>query len=187
MSQDYSYPTESFLLLGKVAKAHGMRGEVKIFPFSGQPENIRTYRELVLVNSKGDLSPPLAILGCRVQGKVAITSLDSITSRDKAEGIEGMGVLLAKTNLPELTENEFYWHQYIGKTVRDLKGSYIGEIEAIFPGGTHDIMVIKSETEEILVPISKTIVIKESSEEITIDPPPGLLELYTDYSGGRDD
>jgi 16S rRNA processing protein RimM len=186
MVQDYSYPTEDFLLLGKVAKAHGMRGEVKIFTFSGQPENIRMYRELVLVNSKGDLSPPLAILGCRVQGKVAITSLDSITNRDKAEDIEGMGVLLAKINLPELAENEFYWHQYIGKTVRDLKDRRIGKIEAIFPSGSQDIMVINSGTEEILVPISTTIVVRESSEEITIDPPPGLLELYTDYSGERD-
>ena len=187
MAQDYSYPSEDFLLLGKVAKAHGMRGEIKIFPFSGQPENIRTYRELVLVDSKGVLSPPLAVLSCRIQGKVAITKLSSITTRDKAEHVEGMGVLLARKSLPELGDNEFYWHQYIGKTVRDLKGSFIGRIEAIFPGGSQDIMVIKSDTKEILVPISKTIVVKEDGREITIDPPPGLLELYTDYCGGRDE
>ncbi len=144
------------------------------------------YRELVLVNSKGDLSPPLAILGCRVQGKVAITSLDSITNRDKAEDIEGMGVLLAKTNLPELGENEFYWHQYIGKTVTDLNKRDIGKIEAIFSNGTQDIMVIRAGEQEILVPISKTIVVKEGAEKITINPPPGLLELYTDSNSERD-
>ena len=62
MEQKYSFPSGDFLLLGKVAKAHGMRGEVKIFPYSGQPENIKAYKELVLVNERGDLSHPLAVL-----------------------------------------------------------------------------------------------------------------------------
>ncbi len=185
--QDYSFPTEEFLLLGKVAKAHGMRGEVKIFPYSGQPENIRVYRELILVDDGGTLSPPLTVLSCRVQGKMAITRLQSITSRNKAEDVEGVGVLIARRHLPELPEDEFYWHQYAGKTVVDLREQHIGKIETIFSNGTQDIMVIRAGNQEILVPISKSIVIRESAGKITIDPPPGLLELYTDYDCGRDE
>jgi len=182
----YSYPDEDFLLLGKVAKAHGMRGQVKIFPFSGQPENIEGYRELVLVGSTGRLSPPLAVLSCRVQGKMVITTLASINSRDKAEHIEGMGVLLARKDLPEPAENEFYYHQYIGKRVRDIREQNIGKIRTVFSNGMQDIMVIDSGSREILVPVSETIIIREAADEIIIDPPPGLLELYTGSGGGRD-
>lgn len=184
--KDFSFPTGEFLLLGKVAKAHGMQGEVKIFPYSGQPENISTYKELVLLDSKGNLSPPLTVINCRIQGKVAITRLNSISDRDKAEEIEGMGVLIARTQLPELDENEFYWHQYIGKNVKTVAGEIIGKIASVFPGGAQDIMVIKSGTKEILVPILKDIIVKERNEEIVIDPPPGLVELYTDSYSGRD-
>ncbi|MBW1635062.1 MAG: 16S rRNA processing protein RimM [Deltaproteobacteria bacterium] len=182
---NYSYPAEDFLLVGKIAKAHGMRGEVKIFPFSGQPENIAKYRELVLVGTRGELSPPLAVLSCRTQGKMVIATLDSISSRDEAEHVEGMGVLLARKDLPKLAENEFYWHQYIGKKVRDMKKETIGEIITVFSNGMQDIMVIDSGSREILVPISKNIVVKETGDEIIIDPPPGLLELYT--GGGERD
>ena len=180
MEQDYPFPTEKYLLLGKIAKAHGMRGEVKIFPYSGQPENIAAYKELVLVGTIGALSDPLTVLSCRVQGKVAITRLKTISSRNQAENIEGMRVLIARKFLPELAEDEFFWHQYIGKTVTDLKEHDIGKIESIFSNGTQDIMIIRAGSREVLVPISKAIVVGESAEKITIDPPPGLLELYTD-------
>lgn len=186
MTKDFSFPTRDFLLLGKVAKAHGMQGEVKIFPYSGQPENICTYKELVLVDGNGNLATPQTVLNCRIQGKVAITRLSSINDRDKAEEIEGMGVLLARRQLPELDENEFYWHQYVGKIVKTMAGEIIGKIETIFPGGAQDIMVIKSGTKEILVPILKNIIVKERKEEIVIDPPPGLVELYTDSYSGPD-
>ena len=180
MEQNYSFPTSDFLLLGKVAKAHGMRGEVKIFPYSGQPENIQAYKELVLVNDRGALSRPLTVLSCKVQGKMAITRLDSVTCRDEAESIEGLKVLIARKYLPELSGDEFYWHQYVGRTVTDINQHDIGEIESIFSNGSQDIMVIRAGSKEILVPISKAIVVGESAERITIDPPPGLLELYTD-------
>ena len=184
---NYSYPAEDFLLVGKVAKAHGMRGEVKIFPFSGQPENIRQYTEIVLVGDKGRLSPPLAVVSCRIQGKIVIAALDGVNNRDKAEHVEGMGVLLARKNLPDLAENEFYWHQYIGKLVRNQKEEKIGKIKSVFSNGMQDIMVIISGHREILVPISKTVVVRETDDEIIIDPPPGLLELYTRDGSIRDE
>ena len=186
MIQDYSFPTEDFLLLGKITKAHGMWGEVKIFSYSGQPANIKAYKELVLVNSKGDLTGPFAVLSCKVQGKTAIVRLDSITDRNQSEDLEGLGVLIGKKHLPDLTEDEFYWHQYVGKTVTDLDKRDIGRIATIFSNGTQDIMVIRAGDHEILVPISKSIVVVESAEKITINPPPGLLELYTDSDCERD-
>jgi len=187
MEQNYSFPTGDFLLLGKVSKAHGMRGEVKIFPYSGQPENIKAYKELVLVNDRGVLSHPLTVLSCKIQGKTAITRLDSISSRDQAESVEGLEVLIARKFLPKLSKDEFYWHQYVGKTVTDIEQHYIGEIESIFSNGRQDIMVIRAGRNEIFVPISKGIVVGESAEKITIDPPPGLLELYTDSDCERDE
>lgn len=179
MVEDFSYPAGEYLLLGKVSKAHGMRGEVKIFLYSGQPENLRSYKELFLIDRQGTLLGPLSVLRSRDQGKLAIVQFASVTDRNQAEEIEGRGVLLAKTDLPEIADDEYYWHQYLGKAVVDVAGKNLGRVEHIFRTGLQDILVIKSvdADEEILIPVTREIIVGETAGELTVDPPPGLLEL----------
>jgi 16S rRNA processing protein RimM len=177
MAEDYSYPAGEYVLLGKIAKAHGLRGEVKIFSFSGQPENFHGYKEIVLVNTSGKLLVPLAVENVRIQGKTAIAKLASVNSRERAEEIEGMGVLLAKNLLPETAEDEYYWYQYEGKAVLDLNGQTIGRVESLFSNGAQDVLVVKSGKEEILIPVTKNIIVRETAEGLIINPPPGLLDL----------
>lgn len=177
MTDDFFYPTDKYVLLGKITKAHGLRGEVKIFSFSGQPENFSGYKEVILVNSSGNLSAAYAVEKFRVQGKTVIVQLASINNRDLAEKIEGMGVLLAKSLLPDTTEDEFYWYQYEGKLVSDQNGRTIGRVQSLFNNGAQDIMVVKSGKEEILIPITRNIITRETCEELIINPPPGLLDL----------
>jgi 16S rRNA processing protein RimM len=177
MADDYNYPTDKYVLLGKVTKAHGLRGEVKIFSFSGQPENFKGYKEISLVNYAGKLSTALAVEKFRVQGKTVIAQLATVKSRDRAEEIEGMGVLLAKELLPDSAKNEYYWYQYEGKMVFDQSGHTIGIVESLFNNGAQDIMVIKSGKNEILIPVTKSIIVSETAEQLIVNPPPGLLDL----------
>ena len=185
MAENYSYPAGEYVLLGKVAKAHGLRGEVKIFSFSGQPENFHGYKEIVLVDTSGKLSIPLVIENVRIQGKTAIAKLTSVNSRERAEEIEGMGVLLAENLLPETAEGEYYWYQYEGKAVLDLNGQTIGRVESLFFNGAQDVLVVKSGKEEILIPVTKSIIVRETAEGLIVNPPPGLLDL-TNESGDFD-
>ena len=183
MTREFSFPSQDFILLGKVVKAHGMRGEFKMIPFSGQPENLSAYRKLVLVDKKGKMSPALSVITTRNKGKMAIVHLESITDRTRAEYLEGMGVLLARNELPALKKDEFYWHEVIGKKVYDLKGIFVGTVKNIFSNGKQDILVIQDGENEILVPITRENIAAETREELTIDPPPGLLELYRNSTG----
>jgi 16S rRNA processing protein RimM len=182
MVKDFSYPADKYVLLGKVTKAHGLQGEVKIFSFSGQPENFCGYKEIVLVDIAGNLSAPLTVEKFRVQGRTVIVQLASVTSRNLAEKIEGRGVLLAKNLLPDTTEDEYYWYQYEGKLVLDQSGQTIGRVESLFSNGAQDIMIVKSGEAEILIPITKSIIVRETAEELIVNPPPGLLDL-TNESG----
>jgi len=79
--------------------------------------------------------------------------------------------------LPAAGENEYYWHQYQDKLVVDLAGNTIGRVERLFNNGAQDILVIKSGKEEILIPITKSILVGETAENLIVNPPPGLLEL----------
>jgi len=183
MAVDFVFPTDEYLLVGKITKPHGLRGEVKIFAYSGEPENIACYKELVLVDRSGTLSSTLAVVKGRVQGKTAVVQLVSIDNRTLAESIEGYGVLLARKDLPNISDDEYYWHQYQGKLVVDLAGKSIGQVDHLFSNGAQDILVVIDNGSEILIPVTKDIVVKESGGTIVINPPPGLLELNT----GADD
>lgn len=182
MTKDYSYPADEYVLLGKITKAHGLRGEVKVFSFSGQPENFSEYKEIVLVDTTGKRSSPLTVESLKIQGKTAVVKLTSVNNREQAEEIEGKGVLYSKLLLPETAEGEYYWYRYEGKLVVDLNGLTIGKVESLFYNGAQDVLVVKSGQEEILIPVTKNIIVSETAEELIVDPPPGLLDL-TNESG----
>lgn len=180
MADDYSFPDDDYVLVGKITKAHGLRGEVKVFPFSEEPTNLVRYKEVVLVDSRGSLSPPLAVTRSRVQGKTAVIQFAEMNDRTKAESVEGMGVLLVRDCLPEITEDEYYWHDYIGKLVVDRGGKEIGRVDHLFSNGAQDVLVVRGNGEEILIPVTKDIVTEGNDGSLLVDLPPGLLELNTD-------
>lgn len=177
MTENFSYPAHQYLLLGPVTKVHGLRGEVKIYCYSGQPENFSSYNEVVLVDGTGNLSPALGVEKFRIQGKAVIVRLAAITSREQAEKIVGNGVLLAKNLLPDTEEGEYYWYRYEGKCAADLNGQTIGRIVGLFNNGAQDILVVQAGKREILIPVTKSTIAGETEEQVIIDPPPGLLEL----------
>lgn len=177
MIDSYSYPADQFILIGRVAKAHGLKGEVKFHPFSGEADNINQYRRLVLVNKTGRKSLPLDIKKSRVAGKAAIIHIDGIESREKAEEIYGMGVLIYKEDLPNLDKNEFYYHDLIGLPVQTTDGTLLGKVIRIFSNGAQEVMEIRKSGHHHLIPVVQDIVIHHDEEKIIIAPPPGLLDL----------
>ncbi len=177
MVGDFLPPPAGYILLGRVGKAHGLKGEVKIICFSEQPENVAAYKRFYLMNRRGVLSKGLAVLKSRIQGKGVVVQLDSIVSREQADELLGTSILIAKSELPEITDNSFYYYQFQGKRVVSKKGLDIGLVKQIFNNGAQDILVVQAAHDEILIPVTKTIVVDETEEELIVDLPPGLLEL----------
>ncbi len=177
MSDAYSYPDEEYLLIGKIIEPHGMKGEVKIFSFAGQPENFQEYKKLVLVTPSGKLSPPSSIEKCRIKGKSAIVKLTSVNDRNGSEAITGMGVLVLKEDLPQPGNNEFYLYQMEGLAVETVEGRRLGTVTSISSNGAQDLLVVQDDDQEYLIPIVDAIIIHQDAEKIVIAPPPGLLEI----------
>lgn len=177
MTDDFLYPVGSYLLIGKIIEPHGLKGEVKIFSFAGQPENIQHYKKLVLVTPDGTLSRPYSNETCRIKGKSAIVRLDSVHDRNGAEAITGMGVLILKEDLPQPGKDEFYLYSMEGLPVITTQGRRLGTVTHIFSNGAQDLLVVQDNDEEYLIPILDTIIIHHDNEKIVIEPPPGLLEI----------
>jgi 16S rRNA processing protein RimM len=177
MHYTFSFPENRYILIGTVQKAHGLHGEVSIHTLSGQPENLHAYPALYLVDKKGNISPKLEAQSFRIHKGKAIIRFDLTSDRTHAENLVGMGVLLAKTDLPVLAEDEFYWHQIVGLQVRTVGGKLLGRIRSFFWNGAQDIVVIEGEDQEYLVPLTSAMITEQNNEEMVIDPPPGLLDI----------
>ena len=168
--------TGDFILLGKVTKPHGIRGEVKVYPYSGQPENFLDYREVFFTFNEGERIP-YTVEKSRVQGKLVILKLKECTTRNQAEEMIGHEIWLNKNDLADLDDDEYYWHDLVGKRVATKDGDRIGTIKGILETGAHDILAIEDQGREYLVPFNEAFVVTVDDTEVVLDLPPGLLEI----------
>jgi 16S rRNA processing protein RimM len=170
-------PDKNFVLLGVVSRPHGIRGELKVRPFTEHPENLRLYRRLYLA-AEGDLTKvEFTNEQVRTNGNTVILKLKECTDRSRAEQLAGMGIWLPASELPPLAEGEFYLHSLVGKRARTQAGQFLGTVTALLAGGGQDILVIRDGEEEYLVPMAPEFVVAIDEAEITLDLPPGLLDI----------
>ena len=182
MVDDFTYPTATHLLIGKITAAHGLNGDLKIVSFAGQPENIKYYKQLIPVTSSGQCSPPYVIEKCRVKGRSVIVHLASINNRDLAESLTGLGILILKEDLPQPENDEFYLYQMEGLPVITVDGHRLGTVAHIFSNGAHDLLVVRDAKEEYLIPVLDSVIVFHNADKIIIAPPPGLLEINSSVS-----
>lgn len=173
--------SNNYVLIGRVNKPHGIKGEVRIIPFSGDPDLLATYKTLFLVSAgEGAEMQEHQVLKVRVQVNYAIVSLSGVNNRDEAEGLRGRDVWVTRDELPVLSENEYYWHDFMGKHVFTGQGNYLGKVSNLIRSGPQDLLVVSGEKgREYMIPVCDDFVENPDKEKdrITVSPPEGLLDI----------
>jgi 16S rRNA processing protein RimM len=91
-------------------------------------------------------------------------------------------IYLPLSELPELEEDQFYFHEVIGFTAEDTNYGNIGVIKSINENRAQPLFEIEKDGKEILIPVNDDFISKLDKKNKTIffDTPPGLLEIYLD-------
>ena len=168
----------SYVAIGKVVKAQGLEGQVKVSVYSGTPEDIAPIPQIFLGSMSG--LKAFTLLRSRSQGKFAIVSLAEIVDRDGAEAQVGQQVWALKSQMPPLAPDEFYWHEMVGLLVKTVQGQELGRVTSLIATKAHDVMVVTGlDQGECLIPVVREIVISQDLQAgvLIIAPPPGLLEM----------
>lgn len=130
--------TSSRILIGKVAAAHGLKGEVKLKCFATDPAALVTYPGLTFADgAKAKIS------AARVSGDFVIVNFMGVADRTAAEGLRGAEIFVDRAALPPTEEEEFYLADLIGCVACDQSGAPVGEVIAVPSYGAGDILEIR--------------------------------------------
>jgi 16S rRNA processing protein RimM len=141
------------VLLGRIAGAHGLKGEVKVNSFTQVPENIAAYGPLG--DGKGRV---FVVESLRpLKGTVVAVQFAGVHNRTDAESLKGTELYAERTKLPELDEDEWYHADLIGLAAISPENEEIGQVIAVQNFGAGDLLEIKQpgEPRSLIVPFTK--------------------------------
>ncbi len=169
--------------LGYVLKTHGLKGDVLIVLDVDNPEE---YEEMdsFFVLTQGQLVPYF-FESYNLQGNRAIVKLEDINSIDAAKNLIGCKLYLPLDNLPDLEDDQFYYHEVIGYQVIDETKGELGQVHAIYDMPGNDLLAMRYQGKEILIPINDAIVKQADHEKklLYVNLPEGLLEVFLNEGG----
>jgi 16S rRNA processing protein RimM len=170
------------LVVGRVAKAHGVTGELVVDVRTDDPDT-RFVPGAVLRGrpSRGGAERSYVIDTVRAHGGRLLVRLDGVADRDAADALRGTLFLVDTAELPPIDDpDEFYDHQLEGLAVRTIGGEDVGVVAEVLHTPAGELLAVKTaEGAEVLVPFVTAIVPRVSLAEglVEIDPPEGLLDL----------
>ena len=162
-----------FIVVGKLRRPHGVKGEVLVKVLSDFPERLQPGTELFL----GEKHQPVTIQSRREHNQGLLIAFEGFASREDLDNLRNVFLYVRSADRPELGEGEFYHHQLIGMTVAEEDGNELGRLAEILETGANDVYLVRSATgDETLLPAIEDVIVKVDveSQQITVRLLPGL-------------
>ncbi len=147
---------DAFVEMGKVGAPYGLRGGLRVRPFTDHPESLAKYKYWWLGNS--EQTKKFKLLKLVPSTKDLIATFEEIYDRTEAEKYRNHNVYIPRSHFPEAKEGEFYWVDLIGLAVVTLDGQVLGQLQGIFETGANQVMVVGEN--ELLIPFIDNVVDK---------------------------
>jgi 16S rRNA processing protein RimM len=166
--------TDADILLGQIAGAFGVRGEVRLKSFCADPADIAAYGPLH--SADGQVFRTIVITGATTGALIA--RIDGISTPEEADALKGQGLYAPRDRLPALPNDEYYHADLIGLTVQDSGGAVLGRVKAVLNHGAGDILEVERPgAEPVLLPFTLAAVptVDLPQRRIVADPPEGLF------------
>jgi 16S rRNA processing protein RimM len=169
------------LIVGRVAKAHGIAGEVVVEVRTDDPDvRFAPGNTLRAKNPRSGEERSLVVTQAREHGARLLVRLAGVDDRDGADALRGSLFVIDSDELPPIDEPDTYYdHQLEGLRVNTTTGEQLGVVTEVLHTAGGELLSVKRESGELLVPFVSAIVTSVALDDgvIEIDPPEGLLDL----------
>ena len=162
------HSNEKKLLVGKINGFFGLQGWVKVFSYTKPRVNILNYSPWS-IDVDGELQK-IEIKNGREQSKTIVAHISGIDTREDSQKLIGKDIYIDKEQLPELNEDQYYWHELIGFTVLNQNKESLGLVDYFVETGANNVLVVKGKKEHWIPYIEPYLVSVDSKKkEIFVD------------------
>jgi 16S rRNA processing protein RimM len=168
-------PEPEFLIVGRIIKPHGVRGDLAMKVITDYPERLPEIDTLYV----GPAYEPYRVRRVRFHADGTLMLFEGIEDRDAAECLRGMMVYVHIDDAVPLEEGEYYLFQVIGSQVVTGDGQVLGTLTDLLETGANDVYVVTApDGREILIPVIPEVVrhVDVNKKVVTIDLLDGLIQ-----------
>ena len=137
--------------VGLVLGAWGIKGGIRVRPFSRDPEALFASRRWFLRPPEGKPGPRapsawpamLHITGSKPQGDSVVATAQELPDRNAAEALQGARIFIARSSFPSVGVGEYYWIDLIGLAVINREGLALGRVVGLIDTGAHSVLQLR--------------------------------------------
>ncbi len=137
--------------MGRIAAAQGIRGWVKIQPYTEYLDSLLDYSSWWIGHEHGPWRE-VEVQQCEVHNKTLAAQLPDCPDRTAAEKLKGLLIAVPRSSLPRHTGDAYYWSDLIGLEVVNEAGVQLGTVANLLETGANQVLSVKGEGGEILIP-----------------------------------
>ena len=164
--------------LGRVAKTHGIKGEITIKLDVDDPSAYHYMKYFLLEINK--VLTPFFVEKIVNSGDKFFVTIQDIRTVEAASALTGKEVYLPLEMLPKLSGKQFYYHEIKGFTLIDAEKGELGPIAEVIEYSTQAIIQVIKDGKEILIPILDQVIQKvdRKAKKLYVKAPEGLIDMY---------
>ena len=175
MKKNSSIDKSLFVLIAKIGKTRGLKGEFFLRSFAEKLETLISFKKFFSIQSF--IMEEIFFEYIKKSNNNIIAKLKSI---DDIEGIKSFGqkdIYVLKSELPELEKNEAYWFELEKMQVLNLEGQHLGNVDRVDNFGANDVLKVQKKNKTLLIPFIKNrVIISINKKENSI-----LVDWQEDY------
>ena len=155
---------EKELIVGEILKPQGIRGELKIKPFTDSPEDFKAFKRVFLDGTE------YKVLSVRTDGNAVYLGLRGVVDRNAAELLRAKQVVIPREEAPEPPDGSYYIADLLGAEIVTEKGTILGTLKEIRSAAT-DIYTLEKDGKEILFTAASGVILEIDAEgkKITVN------------------
>lgn len=138
------------VVMGCIGAPFGVKGWVHVHSFTEPPEHLLQHKTWGL--KIHDQWQMISVLESKIHGKDFVALLEGYTDREEVKKLTNLEIGVEREALPVLEPGEYYWTDLIGMTVVNENEVILGVVESLFETGSNDVLVVKGESREHLIP-----------------------------------
>ena len=169
---------EDMFRVGVISSTHGVRGEVKVFPTTDDPQRFRRLKEVTLDTGRERLS--LKIQNVKFFKNMVILKFEGYDNINDIECYKGKELWIHRSQAGNLKKDEYFIADLVGMTVTEEDGHVLGTLSDVIQTGANDVYVVKMESgKELLLPAIRQCILKVDVEsgQMRVHLLPGLMDL----------